>query len=92
MKLINEGLQNKLQIHSERLERQDKLISRLEEEIVHADEQCQEFLSYWNPNGDLKFINRVEHFYKHFILRSKVCHSDLFQFMKIISDGRESKE
>lgn len=62
LKLVNEGLQNKLQIYSERLGRQDKLISRLEEEIVHADEQCQEFLLYWNPNGDLKFINRVEHF------------------------------
>lgn len=68
LKLINEGLQNKLQIYSERLGRQDKLISRLEEEIVHADEQCQEFLLYWNPNGDLKFINRVEQLYEQFLI------------------------
>lgn len=67
---MNEGLQNKLQIYAERLGRQDKLIGRLEEEIVHADEQCQEFLLYWNPNGDLKFINRVELFYKHFSIFS----------------------
>lgn len=59
MRLINEGLQNKLHLYAERLERQDRLISRLEEEIIHADEQCQEFLIYWNPQTNLKFPNQV---------------------------------
>ncbi len=59
MRLINEGLQNKIQIYAERLERQDKLISRLEQEMVHAEEQCQEFLLYWSRHDDGRFSVEV---------------------------------
>ena len=59
MRLINEGLQNKIQIYAERLERQEKLIARLEQEIIHADEQCEEFLLYWNPHSRMSFLVEV---------------------------------
>ncbi|XP_065202598.1 centrosomal protein of 290 kDa-like isoform X2 [Planococcus citri] len=54
MRLINEGLQNKIQIYAERLDRQDKLICRLEQEMNHADEQCREFLLYWSPHSNIR--------------------------------------
>lgn len=66
MRLINEGLQNKIQIYAERLERQDKLISRLEQEIIHADEQCQEFLLYWSPHSGLKLNGEVRIYISYF--------------------------
>lgn len=62
MRLFNEGLQNKIKIYAERLERQDKLINRLEQEIIHADEQCQEFLLYWSPRASLKVNLEVKNY------------------------------
>ena len=53
MKLINEGLKTKIHIYVERLERQEKLIKHLEQKVIQAGKQCEEFLLFWNTRSKL---------------------------------------